>query len=133
MLIDGTEAHCKNHSTKAGVGVCIICAEPVCDSCAVRRKGRTFCPEHGNVHVEREWALVYESSDISDAELAKEVLTEAGFTVVGRDFTPIGYVWDGAGDSAFSRSNLNKRAKIFVHLQEYDPATEALNEWAAGK
>jgi hypothetical protein len=85
------------------------------------------------VEVEQDWALVYSSNDVNDAELAKSVLEEAGFKVVTRDFLPIGYVWDGAGDSSFSRLALKKPAKVFVPIQDYLSASEALDEWSGGE
>ncbi len=95
--------------------------------------GRAFCHDHRMVEVEQDWALVYSSNDVNDAELAKSVLEEAGFKVVTRDFLPIGYVWDGAGDSSFSRLALKKPAKVFVPIQDYLSASEALDEWSGGE
>ena len=76
--------------------------------------------------------MVYSSNEINDAELARAVLQEAGFNVVVRDFLPIGYVWDGAGDSSFSRLALKKPAKVFVPIEDYLSASEALDEWSGG-
>jgi len=77
--------------------------------------------------------MVYSSSDIKDAELAKAILESRGLHVVGRDFTAIGYIWDGAGDSALSRSLLRKPAKVFVPIPEYERALVVLNEWSTGR
>jgi len=95
--------------------------------------GRVLCREHVAVPIEQDFALVYSASDINDAELARAVLDSRGFTVVVRDFTPIGYVWDGAGDSSFSRSVLRKLAKVFVPIPDYLRALVVLNEWSTGK
>lgn len=94
--------------------------------------GRAFCSEHAHVHVEQDWAMVYSSNEINDAELARAVLEEAGFNVVVRDFLPIGYVWDGAGDSSFSRLALKKPAKVFVPIENFLSASKALDEWSGG-
>jgi len=94
---------------------------------------RALCIDHQSVEMEQDFALVYSSSDINDAELARAVLDSRGFTVVVRDFTPIGYVWDGAGDSPFSRSALRKLAKVFVPIPDYLRALVVLNEWSTGK
>lgn len=94
--------------------------------------GRSFCEEHRRIEVEQDWALVYASTDVNDAELAKSVLEEAGFKLVTRDFLPIGSIWDGAGDSSISRSMLHKPAKIFVRVEDYLSASEALDEWSGG-
>jgi hypothetical protein len=84
------------------------------------------------VKIEQDYALVYSSADIADAELARAVLDSRGFKVVVRDFTPIGYVWDGAGDSTLSREMLRKQAKVFVPIPDYAAALVVLNEWSTG-
>lgn len=133
LLVDPASVVCERHGTKHAVGVCIICSTPVCEKCAKKLHGRTFCPDHAGIEVEQGWALVYSSHEINDAELAKSVLEEEGFKVVARDFLPIGYVWDGAGDSSFSRLALKKPAKIFVHVQDFLSASQVLDEWSGGK
>lgn len=123
---------CLNHSSRDAVAVCILCQDPLCEQCVVVRAGRRFCRSHAGVAIEQDYALIYSSSDINDAELARAVLVSRGFEVVVRDFTPIGYVWDGAGDSSFSRSVLRKLAKVFVPIPEYLRALVVLNEWSTG-
>jgi len=123
---------CTDHSSRQAAGVCVICQQPFCVDCLKRVDGRFLCARHMNVKIEQEFALVYSSSNINDAELARAILDERGFHVVVRDFTPIGYVWDGAGDSALSRSLLRKLAKIYVPIPDYMRALVVLNEWSTG-
>jgi RNA polymerase subunit RPABC4/transcription elongation factor Spt4 len=132
LLIDPKTVTCERHDTRPAIAGCIICSTPVCEKCVRMVDGRAFCTDHADVHVEQGWALVYSSNEISDAELAKTVLVEAGFKVVVRDFLPIGYVWDGAGDSSFSRLALKKPAKVFVQVEDYLGASEALDDWSGG-
>lgn len=132
LLEAAGSVRCEKHGGRPAVAACIICALPLCNDCARMVDGRVFCEEHRRIEVEQDWALAYSSTDVNDAELAKSVLEEAGFKVVTRNFLPIGYVWDGAGDSAISRSMLRKPAKIFVPVQDYLNASEALDEWSGG-
>ena len=113
--------------------MCVICQQPFCSSCVKWIDGKALCADHVTVKIEQDFALVYSSSDINDAELARAILDSRGFHVVVRDFNPIGYVWEGAGDSAFSRSALRKLAKIFVPIPDYLRAIVVLNEWSTGK
>lgn len=133
LLIEDAALACKKHGSRRAVSVCIICSEPVCSSCSRTVDKRTFCDEHDRITVEQDWALAYESSELNDAELARAVLEEAGFNVVVRDFSPIGYVWDGSGDSAFSRTALKKQAKVFVPIGDVLRARDTLDEWAGGQ
>ncbi|MCX6144085.1 MAG: hypothetical protein NTZ35_12800 [Ignavibacteriales bacterium] len=64
--------------------------------------------------------------------MIRAFLQSAGHKVLVRDFAPVGYVWDGGGDSAVSRSNISKPAKIFVPIPEYLKAKESLEEWKSG-
>ena len=133
MLLDPKSVSCERHGTRHAVAACIICSTPLCEKCVKMVHGRAFCADHVGVQVEQGWAMVYSSHDINDAELAKSVLEEAGDNVVVRDFLPIGYVWDGAGDSAFSRLALKKPAKVFVEVDNYLEASRALDEWSGGE
>jgi hypothetical protein len=133
MFESAGQVACTRHPARPAIAVCVLCQETVCKDCAVSEHGRTLCKTHSLVKIEQDYALVYSSSDINDAELARAVLDSRGFDVVVRDFTPIGYVWDGAGDSPFSRSMLRKLAKVFVPIPDYMRAVVVLNEWSTGK
>ncbi|MBI2618649.1 MAG: hypothetical protein HYW57_01040 [Ignavibacteriales bacterium] len=81
--------------------------------------------------MEQDWALIFESPDINEAELIKSVLESVGQRVVVRNFGPNNVVWEGGGDSLFSRQALNRPAKVFVPIPEYEKAKLALDEWTA--
>ncbi|MBI4418649.1 MAG: hypothetical protein HY563_07720 [Ignavibacteriales bacterium] len=120
---------CARHPTAVAVAVCIICRQLVCRACALQKRGRWFCRDHAAVRVEQDWALVFESPDINDAELVKSILDSAGFHVVVRNFGPNTAVWEGGGDSLFSRQALNRLAKVFVPIPEYVEAERSCREW----
>ena len=120
---------CDLHTLEPGVGVCIICRKLCCEECGARVHGRFLCSAHRKVKVEQDWAEVFRSTEISNAELVKSVLESAGHKVQVQNFNSIGFIWDGGGDSPISRSNINKPAKVFVPIPEYLDAFEEIVEW----
>jgi len=124
---------CDAHPGRAAGGICIICRKLVCDECGVRGHGRTFCREHKGIEVQQDWARIFQSTDINDAELVRSVLQSAGYTVQVQNFDSIGFVWGGGGDSSLSRSALSKPAKIFVPIPEYLRAVKTVQEWNSGR
>lgn len=124
---------CETHPNDKGTSVCILCRRILCADCTYVQEGRRFCKDHKSVKVEQDWAQVFESTEINDAELVKSVLENAEFHVQVRNFNSIGFVWDGGGDSPQSRSNLGKPAKVFIPIPEYLKARVVLQEWESGK
>lgn len=120
---------CDTHPRGRAVGVCILCRVPICHDCLHINEGRRFCPEHKNVRVEQDWALIFQSDDINEAELVRSFLESIDQQVILRNFTAHGFIWDGGGDSAFSRQAVNRPAKLFVPVPEYVAARKALEEW----
>ncbi len=123
------DVFCETHQQEMATGVCIICRRLVCPRCSSRRGGRTFCADHAKVEVSQDWAMVYKSTEINDAELVKSVLQSAQHKVLVQNFNSVGYAWDGGGDSPQSRSNLGRPAKVFVPIPEYEDALRVIGEW----
>jgi RNA polymerase subunit RPABC4/transcription elongation factor Spt4 len=123
---------CDTHPQHQASGICIICRNLVCSDCGKLVRNRTFCLDHRKVEVQQDWARVFQSTDINESEIARAVLESTGQKMLLQNFTPIGYLWDGGGDSALSRSALSKPAKIFVPIPEYLKAKESLEEWRSG-
>ena len=133
VLFSGaTEQVCDLHTERPAIGVCIICRKLVCEACEKITRNRTFCSEHRNVEVQQDWARIFQSTEINESEMIRAFLEAAGHKVLVQNFAPVGFVWDGGGDSALSRSNMNKPAKIFVPIPEYLKAKESLEEWKSG-
>lgn len=128
----GGSVFCEKHPQTKGVSVCIICRRVLCEYCLSVQGGRRFCGEHKSVKVEQDWAKVFQSTEINDAELVRSVLQNAEFHVEVQNFNSIGFVWDGGGDSPQSRSNLGKPAKVFVPIPEFLRAEAFLREWESG-
>jgi hypothetical protein len=124
---------CDTHPANLAQGICIICRTLLCEECGKKVHGRNFCLEHQGVEVQQDWARAFQSTDINDSELVKSLLESNGFKVLVQNFTPMGYAWDGGGDSPISRSTLNKPAKVLVPIPEYLRAEEALKEWKSGE
>ena len=124
---------CEQHAPRQASGVCIICHKVMCFECSVKRQNKVFCSEHAEIEVQQDWALVYQSTEISESELIKSILESSGHKVLGQNFNSIGFVWDGGGDSPVSRSNINKPAKVFVPIPEYFEAISAIEEWKSGQ
>lgn len=128
LLTDAT-LRCDRHDTNEASGVCIICQRLVCAMCSEESERRVFCLDHLDVHVDGDWAEVFRSTDVNEAELAKSLLLDAKHHVETQNFGSVGYVWDGGGDSAISRSNLSNPAKVYVPLEEYMAAKSLLDDW----
>jgi len=122
---------CTVHGDLAAQSVCIICHRLLCRQCRKRRTGRAFCDEHRNVEVVLDWANVFQSNDVTEAELLRSVLEAEGLTVQTQNFQSIGYIWDGGGDSPLSRSAVNRPAKVFVPIPEYRAARQVVLDWSS--
>ena len=124
---------CDLHPLEHGAGICIICRKLCCEACGDKVRGRFFCSAHRKVKVEQDWAEVFRSTEISDAELVKSILESAGHKVLVQNFNSIGFIWDGGGDSPISRSNINKPAEVFVPIPEYLNAMEEIVDWKSSE
>ena len=124
---------CDLHPLEPGTGVCIICRKLCCEECGTKVHGRFFCSAHRKVKVEENWAEVFRSTDITEAELVKSVLESSGQKVLVQNFNAIGFIWDGGGDSSISRSNINKPAKVFVPIPEYVDAVQLVKDWKSSE
>ena len=132
-LLTDEEFSCEQHPHRGAGGVCIICQRLVCDMCSEESDHRVFCLDHLEVIVDGDWAEVFRSTDVNEAELAKSLLQDAKHRVEVQNFGSVGYAWDGGGDNPQSRSNLNNPSKIFVPLDEYVKAKEVLDDWRNGE
>jgi len=131
LFIEAGEVFCDEHTKNSALGVCIICRKVSCTECGIKVQGRIFCLLHGKIKVQQDWAEVFRSTEIADAELIKSVLESAGYKVQTQNFNSIGFIWDGGGDSPISRSNINKPAKVFVPIPEYLEAKKVVEEWCS--
>jgi hypothetical protein len=129
LFDEAGDVMCDLHPQIPAQGVCIICRNVVCPECGFDVLGRVVCAEHKAVTVQEDWAEVYQSTDITEAELIKSVLEVSGHKVQAQNFNSIGFIWDGGGDSSISRSNINKPAQVFVPIPEYIDAKSIVAEW----
>ena len=78
LFEEAGEVFCDLHPQDSGAGVCIICRKLSCEECGVQVRGRFFCSAHRKIKVEQDWAEVFRSTEISEAELVKSVLESTG-------------------------------------------------------
>lgn len=128
-LLTDEPLQCERHPGNGASGVCIVCRRTVCEECSEENDRRVFCLDHLDVIVDGDWAEVFRSTDVNEAELARAVLEGSKFHVEVQNFGSIGYAWDGGGESPLSRVNLNSPAKVFVPLSEYLDAKQVLEDW----
>jgi RNA polymerase subunit RPABC4/transcription elongation factor Spt4 len=128
LLAAHESVRCEVHTSATALGVCIICHALVCKECTMERHGRIFCREHQDLLVEEDWVEVYASTDVNEAEMVKSILESAGHHVQVRDFGSIAFVW-GGGESALSRSQVVKPARVFVPIPEFLEARRDVSEW----
>jgi hypothetical protein len=133
LFAEAGKVFCDLHLLEPGAGVCIICRKVCCTDCGAEVRGRFLCSAHRKVRVEQDWAEVFRSTEISEAELVKSVLESTGHKLQVQNFNSIGFIWDGGGDSSISRSNINKPAKVFVPIPEYLDAMEEIIEWKSSE
>jgi hypothetical protein len=133
LFVDRNDVVCDEHPEKSAQGVCIICRRLVCNECSVEKGRRTLCHAHRKVRVQEDWAEVFRSTEVADAEMIKSLLESKGLKVLGQNFNSIGFIWDGGGDSPISRSNINKPAKVFVPIPEYLQAIEIVFDWQSSQ
>jgi len=124
---------CDTHAQRISSGVCVICRKVVCIECSKVVHGRSLCLDHKKIEIRQDWALAFQSTEISDSELVKAVLESEGFHIEVQNFNSIGFVWDGGGDSPISRSNISKPAKVFVPIPEFLEAVDVIKDWNASK
>ncbi len=133
IYIRDAEIFCDEHPKNKASGVCIICHKVCCKECGREVNGRCLCSLHEEVVVEQDWAEVFQSAEIADAELVKSLLESTGHKVLGQNFNSIGFIWGGGGDSPISRSNINKPVKVFVPIPEYLDAVKEIEEWRSSQ
>jgi len=122
---------CGLHPDREARGVCIICHSTVCRECSKLVMGKMFCADHKKVEVVQDWANVFTSAEVHEAELARSILESRNVKVQIQNFQSIGYVWGGS-DSAISRSQISQPAKVFVPIPDYLRALQFLVEWKSG-
>lgn len=122
---------CARHPDHQAKHVCVICHRLLCRNCRKSRAGRSLCEKHRTVELVLDWANVFQSNDVTEAELLRSVLEAEGLTVQTQNFQSIGYIWDGGGDSPLSRSAVNRPAKIFVPIPEYLAAQRVVLDWSS--
>lgn len=119
---------CVNHTVREVSGVCIICRNPFCEECLIVISGRKFCEEHHQVEVAQDWAKVFESTEVHEAEFVRSLLESNAYKVLVQNFQSIGFMWYG-GESPLSREQIGRPAKVFVPIPEFLSALKTIVDW----
>jgi hypothetical protein len=114
LFKDTPSVHCETHFDQEASGVCIICQKIVCPCCREIKNKHLFCLKHSNVVVQEDWAVVFESRSVAEAELTKNFLDSAGIESLTQN----------AGIRARSRG----LARVFVPIPKYLDAMKMLDE-----
>lgn len=84
---------CETHTTTPSVGLCVVCARPVCGACAQRAEGRLFCEEPSH----RDFAEGHELVATCDSEFEADgmtvMLARAGVTATVFSFRDHAASW----------------------------------------
>ncbi len=122
------ESPCDTHPERKALAVCIICRKTLCEKCRTKVKRRSFCEQHQSIEVEEDWAKIYQSSDVHEAEMVKAVLAGAGVKVEAQNLSPAS-ISTYFGEIALFRAFMRYPAKIFVPIPEFVRAMEVLQDW----
>ena len=131
LFKESENIRCDEHQQNQASGVCIICQRLLCHECGVKITRRIFCEAHRKVQVQEDWAEVFRSTEIADAELIKSLLESTGLKVLEQNCSPKGSIWEG--DSSIWRSNINKPAKVLVPIPDYLKAMEVVYDWRSSQ
>ncbi len=71
---------CETHATAPSVGLCVVCARPVCGACATRIDGRLFCADAGHRSFAAEHTLVASFESEFDADWVRTLLARSGIS-----------------------------------------------------
>lgn len=121
---------CEVHRAGEAFAVCVICQKFLCEFCAVEVENRFLCPDHQDVRLSGDYALIYESRDVAEAAAVRSLLTPGGVASEddegnvhseGEDNSP-----DVIDTNLFTRG---RTARIYVPIPRYLEASEVLREW----
>ena len=72
------DVYCYKHASEPAKGVCLICSIPCCEECGMTQGQMFFCRRHGEYGIYERSACVFDSTEYRDAQIAFQVLKEAG-------------------------------------------------------
>ena len=127
LSFNAEEDWCIVHGDRVAESVCIICHAPVCSECRTLVGGRTLCPEHSDVELMQDWAMVLKTYDAMKANGAKARLEEEGIPAqiykLGELFL---FAMDGMRNGIAPLGPGTAPLKVFVPVDRYDEAVEIL-------
>ena len=105
---------CERHAPRQASGVCIICHKVMCPECCVKRQNKVFCSEHAEIEVQQDWALVYQSTEISESELIKSILESSDIRCSDRILTRLALSGTAAVTLLFPEAiSINRQKSLY--------------------
>ena len=127
------ELRCKKHYSQHAEGVCIICAEPYCSTCAGWINDIFLCADHEEYEIYQGMARVFGSSNETLVQYAQKCLEESGLHpfLFSRKASPISI--GGPSYTLFRASgefdgHIINELKVMVPCQEVMEAEELLRQ-----
>lgn len=110
---------CETHATEPSIGLCVVCARPVCGVCARRVLGRLFCDDPAHTTFAADHVLVAVFDSEYDADWLAEILRRAGIPATTFAFRQHASSW------WFS---LKEGVRVFIPASHVDAARAVVNE-----
>lgn len=110
---------CESHTTSPSIGLCVICARPVCGECAAPADGRLFCSEPSHRLLAADHRLVATFESEFEADWVKLRLERAGVPVSMFSFRDHVSAW---------WFPLAMPVRLFIPSSRADDARDALSD-----
>ncbi len=125
---------CANHHSVLASGVCIICAQPLCDKCGSWINQRFLCRQHQSCEIYEGMARVYGTLDDTMAQYVCGRLEQAGLhPFIFSRMQPLHGSRLLANTLAYPMGDydghLVYEIKVLVPCQEFEEAEQRLREW----
>ena len=120
------EVSCSVHADRTAAGACIICAEAFCSECGGWIHRSFLCNQHSGYEIYEETVRVFGTSDVVQAEFARDCLEKAGLhpVIFSRKASPISL---GGPDYTLFRASGDFDGHIVNELKVMVPAQEVLD------
>jgi hypothetical protein len=108
---------CETHATAPSIGLCVVCARPLCGECAHREEGRLFCDDPSHPAFMADHALLATFDSEYDADWLTVLLGRAGIAATTFAFR---------GHTASWWFPLTNGVRVFIPVKDVDAARALL-------
>lgn len=119
------DAKCINHKDIPGIGVCLICEEPMCNECGGYVNEKFLCTLHENYEIYEGMAKVYGSSDAVHCNYLADLLKQDNIQalVYSRKVSPISI---GGGEYSLFRASGEYKGHLINEFKVMAPLGDVL-------